>query len=133
MLDKKNKFQNLFIPLLPLSTMKKDVTKKPWGSFEEFTHNKKSTVKILTVKPKQRFSLQYHKNRKEFWKLLDNPAKITIGNNTLKAKKDDEFTIPKKTNHRIQALGKEVNVLEISFGTFNEKDIVRLEDDYGRI
>ena len=110
----------------------KKVVKKPWGKFEQFILNEISTVKILTIKPKQQFSLQSHKNRKEFWIFLDNPAKVTIGNKTLKTKKGDEMIIPKKTKHRIQAYNKPVRVLEISFGKFDEKDIVRTEDVYGR-
>lgn len=107
--------------------------KRPWGCFERFTFNELSTVKILTVKAGKRFSLQFHNNRKEFWKFLDNPAKITLGKKTFKAKKGDEFLINKKTNHRIEALGKDVRVLEVSFGKFDEKDIVRIKDDYGRL
>ena len=47
--------------------MKKYKEKRPWGGFEQFTINEKSTVKILTLLPRQKFSLQYHKKRKEFW------------------------------------------------------------------
>ena len=113
--------------------MKKINEKRPWGGFEQFTLNEISTVKILTIKPKQKFSLQYHNNRKEFWRFLDNPAKVTLGKKIFKVKKGDEIVIPKKTNHRIEAYSKTVRVLEISFGKFNEKDIVRLEDKYGRV
>ena len=113
--------------------MEKYKEKRPWGGFEQFTINELSTVKILTVKAGKRFSLQFHNDRKEFWKFLDNPAMITLGKKTFKVKKGDEFFIDKKTNHRIEALGKDVHVLEISFGKFDEKDIVRIEDDYGRL
>lgn len=112
--------------------MKKYSEKRPWGGFERFTLNKISTVKILTIKPRQKFSLQYHKHREEFWRFLDNSAKVTIGKRTFTAKKNREIFIPKKTLHRIEALSKPVNVLEISFGKFNEKDVVRVEDFYGR-
>lgn len=113
--------------------MKKYSEKRPWGNFERFTINEKSTVKILTIKPKQKFSLQYHKNRKEFWKFLDNPAKVTLGKKTIRVKKGDEIFVPAKTLHRIEAYYKPVRVLEIAFGEFDEKDIVRIEDAYGRI
>lgn len=113
--------------------MKTYKEKRPWGSFQTLTKEKKSTVKILTLKPKQRFSLQYHKHREEFWLLLDNPMKITIGKKTFRAKKGDTFFVKKKQLHRAQALKKQARILEISFGKFNEKDIVRLEDDYNRI
>ena len=113
--------------------MKKHKEIRPWGGFEQFTLNEISTVKILTIKKRKRFSLQHHKNRGEFWKFLDNPAIITIGKKNFRAKKGDEFKIPRKTNHRIQALNNDVHVLEISFGKFDEKDITRIEDDYGRV
>jgi len=113
--------------------MKKYTEKRPWGQFQQFTHNEKSTLKIITIKPKQRLSLQYHKNRKEFWKFLDNPAKVTIGKRTIKVKKNQEVIIPKKTAHRVQALNKPVSFLEIAFGNFDEKDNIRLKDDYGRV
>jgi len=113
--------------------MKKYVEKRPWGGFERFTLNEMSTVKILTIKPKQKLSLQYHNKRREFWKFLDNPAKLTIGKKTFRVKKGDEVIIPVKTNHRIEAYAKPVNVLEISFGKFDEKDIIRTKDVYGRV
>ena len=113
--------------------MKKYVKKRPWGGFERFTLNEISTVKILTIKPKQKLSLQYHNKRREFWKFLDNPAKLTIGKKTFRVKKGDEIFIPIKTNHRIEAYSKPVKVLEISLGKFDEKDIKRIEDKYGRI
>ena len=112
--------------------MKKRTEKRPWGNFKQFTLNEKSTVKILTINPKQKFSLQYHKNRKEFWRFLDNPAKVTIGKKTKRMKGGDEIIIPKKTLHRIEAYSKPVRVLEIAFGKFDEKDIKRIEDVYGR-
>ena len=106
---------------------------RPWGNFERFTLNEKTTVKILTIKPKQKLSLQYHHKRKEFWKFLDNPAKVTLGRKTIRVKKGDEIFIPAKTLHRIEAYSKPVRFLEIAYGTFDEKDEVRVEDAYGRI
>jgi hypothetical protein len=34
--------------------------------------------------------------------------------------------------HRVKAVGGQCIILEISYGRFNEDDIVRLEDDYRR-
>jgi len=112
--------------------MEKYSEKRPWGGFEQFTFNEISTVKILTIDPGQKFSLQYHKNREEFWRFLDNPAKVTIGDEVKELKGGDEVVIKPGMNHRIEALDKQVNVLEISFGEFDEGDIVRIEDSYGR-
>jgi mannose-6-phosphate isomerase len=108
------------------------ISKRPWGDFEQFTLNEKSTVKILTLKPGKRNSLQTHKNRDEFWFFLDNPVQVTLGKKTFKVKKGDSIFVPRKTPHRTKAPKKPARFLEISFGKFNEKDIKRLEDDYNR-
>lgn len=105
---------------------------RPWGNFVRFTHNKPSTVKILLVKKGEAFSLQYHNNRTEFWKIISGTPEITIGESLILAHRGDEFKIPPKTNHRIRAVDTDTEILEISFGEFDEKDIVRLEDKYGR-
>jgi len=106
--------------------------KRPWGKFEQFTLNEKTSLKILTINPKKRNSLQTHENRDELWHFLDNPAKVTVGNKTWKVKKGEKVFVPRKVKHRILGLSKPARFIEISFGKFNEKDIKRLEDDFGR-
>ena len=108
------------------------IDKRPWGGFERFTLNEKTTVKIITVLPKKRLSLQTHKNRNEFWYFLDNPAIVTLGNKKIRVKKGDTITIKKGQKHRVEGLTKPARFLEIAFGTFNESDIKRIEDDFGR-
>tara|TARA_Y100000034_G_scaffold128254_1_gene182530 strand:- start:905 stop:1243 length:339 start_codon:yes stop_codon:yes gene_type:complete len=108
------------------------IVKKPWGQEEHFTINKNSTIKILTVKPKQAISVQYHFKREEFWKILQGNCKIRKGNKTISGKPGDEFKFKRKEIHSIQALSKTVKFLEISTGKYDAKDIVRLEDKYGR-
>ncbi|MBT7660742.1 cupin domain-containing protein, partial [archaeon] len=82
--------------------MEKYEEKRPWGGFEQFTFNEISTVKILEISPGQKFSLQYHNKRKEFWRFLDNSAKVTIGGEVREMAGGDEVIIPPKTNHRIE-------------------------------
>lgn len=112
--------------------MKKKSEKRPWGNFRQFTLNEKSTVKILTINPHQSLSFQKHKNRNEFWVILDNPAKITLGKRIFKAKKEDEVLIRKGQVHSAEAYSKPSRILEISIGKFDEKDETRLKDKYGR-
>jgi len=106
--------------------------KRPWGNFKQFILNKKCTVKVLTLKPKQSLSLQLHKKRKELWFFFDK-ATVQIRKKKKEVKEGDIIKIPKKTPHRIIAGSKRVQVLEISSGTFSEKDEKRLEDKYGRV
>ena len=108
------------------------ISERPWGNFKQFTFNETSTVKIITVNPGEELSLQYHKSRSEFWKVLKGTPQVIIGEKKIEAKEGDEFFIPEEINHRITAGESEVEILEIAFGNFDEKDIVRLEDKYGR-
>lgn len=106
--------------------------KRPWGNFKQFALNKKCTVKILEVKPKQKLSLQKHKKRIEEWHFLtDGYAKIGM-TKPKKIKAGQTIKIPKQKPHRLLAKNKKVKVLEISYGEFDEKDEIRLEDKYGR-
>jgi mannose-1-phosphate guanylyltransferase/mannose-1-phosphate guanylyltransferase/mannose-6-phosphate isomerase len=106
---------------------------RPWGSFRQFTSNEISTVKILRVKAGQKLSLQYHKKREEFWVVLSGNPSITIGEETKIANPQDEFFITQESVHRIAAPTNDVEILEIAFGEFDEQDIVRIEDAYGRV
>lgn len=112
--------------------MKKYTEKRPWGKFERFCLNEKCTVKIISVEPEEELSWQYHKKRGEFWRLIEGQAKIMIDKMTKTGKKDDEFFIRKGAKHRIKTGKSSAKILEISWGKFDEKDIVRLEDKYGR-
>jgi mannose-6-phosphate isomerase-like protein (cupin superfamily) len=111
--------------------IKKDI--RPWGSFRQFTENEASTIKIIKVEAGKKLSLQYHDKRDEFWVVLSGDPVISIGETVKQATAGEEFFIPKKTNHRIEAPENKVQILEIAFGDFEENDIVRIEDDYGRI
>lgn len=106
---------------------------RPWGNFRQFTHNSPSTVKIVFVKKGEAFSLQYHNNRTEFWKILSGTPEVTIGESVVHAKKGDEFTIAPKINHRVSSIDTDTEFLEIAYGNFDESDIIRIEDKYGRI
>jgi mannose-6-phosphate isomerase-like protein (cupin superfamily) len=109
------------------------VVSKPWGKFEQFTLNEQSTVKILTVNPESRLSYQAHKNREEFWLCIEGEVIALIEDVVYKLKKDQQIYIPKGAKHRLIGTKKIGKVLEISFGFFDEEDIIRYEDDYGRI
>ena len=105
---------------------------RPWGWFRDFITNKPCTVKILFVKKGEAFSLQKHLRRDEFWRVLKGEPEITLGDKIIEAKPGDEFEVPRKTIHRIYSPNTDSEILEISRGKFDENDIIRLEDKYGR-
>ena len=106
---------------------------RPWGQFDQFTKNEQTTVKTVFVKKGEAFSLQYHNQRTELWKILSGTPEVTVGQSVVRAKKGDEFEIQPKMNHRVSSIDGDTEFLEISFGEFNEDDIVRIEDKYGRV
>lgn len=117
-------------PLLPLSNYQKE--ERPWGNFERFTLNESTTVKIVTVAPREAISLQTHEKRDEFWRILSGGGEITIGGTHAKAEPGQQFFSPRGGEHRVEAGPSGLSFLEIAFGDFNEHDITRLEDRYGR-
>ncbi len=113
--------------------MKPYIETRPWGKFEKFVENEKCTIKILYVNAHSKTSLQMHKNREEFWKILDGFALLELAEKVAYAYKDDIIQVPKNSKHRIITEEKPCVIMEISLGNFNENDIIRIEDDYDRL
>ncbi|MFI5260682.1 MAG: phosphomannose isomerase type II C-terminal cupin domain [Candidatus Paceibacteria bacterium] len=109
----------------------KDV--RPWGEYERYTLNEQSTVKIITVRAGQSISLQTHKNRDEFWRIIKGSGIVRVGDTDHEAHESDTFFIPKHSKHRAQGGSEDLVFLEIAFGDFDENDIERIEDKYGRV
>jgi mannose-6-phosphate isomerase len=106
---------------------------RPWGRFEKFHENKSCTIKLIYVNANSRLSLQYHKKRSEFWKVIKGTAVVEIDKKTIVLKEGEAITIPRQAKHRVLALESDCIILEIAYGRFDENDIVRLEDDYQRV
>jgi mannose-6-phosphate isomerase len=77
-----------------------------------------------------------HKTRDEFWKVMLGRPIILLGSakniKKFSAKKGDEFFIPKNTAHQALAPKGKVLLMAISYGRFNPRDKVRIDDKYGR-
>lgn len=106
---------------------------RPWGRFDQFSHNETTTVKVITVEPGCRLSLQRHALRSEYWIVLDGPVDVTVGPDTWAAQAGDRIWVEVGEVHRLGNSGSApVRVLELAYGEFDEDDIERLEDDYSR-
>ena len=108
-----------------------EAMKKPWGGYERFIHNRKSTVKILTVKKGSTLSLQSHRNRDEIWIPLDSGLRVEIDGKVSEPKPEEIIFIPRGAKHRLSSI-RDARMLEISLGDFHERDIIRYQDKYGR-
>jgi mannose-6-phosphate isomerase len=105
---------------------------RPWGSWRRFAFNESCTVKIITVAAGGILSLQRHAGRDELWHILDDGLRLEIDGVVHTPKPGDEFMIMRGSTHRLSSLGPSGRVLEVGFGDFDEDDIERLDDAYGR-
>jgi mannose-6-phosphate isomerase-like protein (cupin superfamily) len=119
------------LPHENLKAMQK-VVRRPWGRFTVIgSWPSKITVKILTINPHSRLSLQKHKLRDEEWLCVRGVAEVQVDSRTFSLKAGEKAFIPRAHLHRVGSdVGAEI--LEVAYGTFKEDDIVRTEDDYGR-
>ena len=105
---------------------------RPWGTFRQLTHNSLSTVKIHRIKPGAKTSLQSHAKRSEFWHFESGSGTIVMGDKEYQVGPGDEYTVPVGVKHRWMAGHDGLVLLEVAIGDFDEEDITRYEDDYGR-
>jgi mannose-6-phosphate isomerase-like protein (cupin superfamily) len=56
---------------------------------------------------------------------------VTLGSSTIILNKGEGITIPVCAIHRIKGI-EDSTILEIALGEFDETDIIRLADDFGR-
>jgi cytidyltransferase-like protein len=124
------------------SWMVKDAVKgiarsvRPWGEFYGWDSGDSWYVKTLVVHPGKRLSLQYHHKRSEHWVLVEGEATaITkLGDKLVETPLvvGEAFIVRQGTPHRLMSQ-KGGRLVEIAIGSaFDEADIVRLDDDFGR-
>ncbi len=108
---------------------------RPWGSYTVLEEGPGYKVKRVTVHPGGRLSLQLHHKRSEHWVVIAGSARVTRGDERLDLRVGESTAIPIETPHRLENLGTEVlHIIEVQNGPYlGEDDIVRFQDDYGRL
>lgn len=111
--------------------------KRPWGHFTPLGSGQNWNLKTIVVDPGGRLSLQYHLHRTEIWILVEGEATATLGESVetlvrIELEVCGLLHIPLGYIHRLES-SKGATIVEVAFGTFDENDIQRLEDDYGRV
>ena len=108
-----------------------NIESRPWGSFSTYAENAQATIKTIEVQKGEALSLQYHRDREEIWFFVSGIAQVTLGDETRLENAGSIIHIPRETIHRIETVS-DVKLVEVSLGEFDENDIVRLSDRYGR-
>lgn len=111
-------------------------TIRPWGEYYGWDNGETWNLKTIYVKPEKRLSLQYHHHREEWWLLVEGDAAATVveggKQKTVQLKRGEVFRVKKGQVHRLSSK-KGGCVVEVAYGAFDEDDIVRVEDDFGRV
>jgi mannose-1-phosphate guanylyltransferase/mannose-6-phosphate isomerase len=108
---------------------------RPWGSYETLALGPRFQVKRIIVNPGGVLSLQLHYHRAEHWVVVSGTARVNIHGEERVLKEDESTYIPLGIRHRLENPGRiPLEIIEIQTGGYvGEDDIVRFEDNYGRI
>lgn len=109
---------------------------RPWGSFEVLSSGPGFQVKRLTVKPLKRLSLQWHRHRDEQWVVARGTARVNVDGVEHTMGRGQSMSVPRTVTHRIENISSvdPLEIIEVQTGDYlGEDDIVRLEDDFGRV
>lgn len=113
---------------------KEKVVQKPWGHMQTYRAEKNWWLKTLTVMPGHRMSLQSHEKRDELWVVVEGQMKGHVGDRTFQATPFEVVLVKKGEKHRVTNTGEvPLTLVEVACGPAFEDDIVRYEDDYGRV
>jgi len=107
---------------------------RPWGWYDSIDSGVNHQVKILCVNIGSRLSLQKHSHRAEHWVVIQGKAKVTRDEETMVLVENQSTFIPIGAKHSLENIGKELLwIIEVQTGSsFEEEDIVRFKDMYGR-
>ena len=114
----------------------REFDERPWGNFTVLDDNAPDhKVKRLVVHPGKRLSYQRHAKRAEHWFIVSGNARVTLDGAVIDLQPGEAIDIPQGSAHRIANEGRtDLVFVEVQHGTyFGEDDIVRLEDDFGRL
>lgn len=118
------------------------IAERPWGAWKVVHQEHAGTVKVLTVNPGAMLSLQSHEHRDEFWvPLVSGLIAYTRGATPYSSSQAGKmlrayevFRVDRNYLHRlINPTEMHISLVEIINGKYDENDITRYHDSYGRL
>lgn len=109
---------------------------RPWGNYTVLDEGADFKVKRIEVLPGKRLSYQKHAHRAEHWFVVQGAARVTLNDEIYNVETGADIDIAVGDKHRVEnPHDRETLVfIEIQRGDYlGEDDIVRFEDDFGRI
>ena len=118
------------------SVLDHEIYERPWGFYKTTVLNDNMRSKVISVKPASQLSLQMHEKREEHWIIVKGSGQARIGDSIVDVRPGTYLFIPKGTKHRLANTSRDETLIitEVQMGTyFGEDDIIRFEDDFGRV
>ncbi|WP_338719466.1 mannose-1-phosphate guanylyltransferase/mannose-6-phosphate isomerase [Devosia sp. XK-2] len=108
---------------------------RPWGGYSSVLNGDRFQVKRLFVKPGKKLSLQKHHHRAEHWVVVRGTAEVTVDGSISVLTENQSIYLPQGCVHRLANPGKiELELIEVQTGSYlGEDDIIRIEDEFGRL
>ncbi|MDB3933996.1 mannose-1-phosphate guanylyltransferase/mannose-6-phosphate isomerase [Luminiphilus sp.] len=108
---------------------------RPWGKYDSIDVGERYQAKRITVTSGAKLSVQMHHHRSEHWVVVSGTARVRNGDKTFLLSENESTYIPVGVIHSLENPGKvDLELIEIQTGTYlGEDDIVRFEDNYGRV
>tara|TARA_B100000780_G_scaffold205962_1_gene146417 strand:- start:8951 stop:10351 length:1401 start_codon:yes stop_codon:yes gene_type:complete len=108
---------------------------RPWGKYDSLNAEEGYQVKLITVNPGAKLSLQKHHHRSEHWIVVAGSAEVTRDGEIFPLLVNESTYIPLGSIHSLRNPGKiPLKLIEVQSGGYlGEDDIVRFEDIYGRL
>ena len=108
---------------------------RPWGTYTVLEEGDRFKIKRIVVKPGASLSLQMHHHRSEHWVVVSGIAKVVRDEEEYFVKVNESTFISAGKKHRVQNPGTlDLVMIEVQSGDYlGEDDIVRFQDDYGRV
>lgn len=113
----------------------REFDRRPWGTYEVLDEGELFKVKRIEVLSGKRLSYQKHAKRAEHWFVVAGEAKVTLDDREIVVPAGKSIDIPVGAAHRVENVSAETLVfIEVQRGGYlGEDDIVRLQDDFGRV
>jgi mannose-1-phosphate guanylyltransferase len=108
---------------------------RPWGTYTILGEGSGFKIKRVEVKPQARLSLQMHHHRSEHWIVVSGTAVVQNGGQETLLHTNQSTYIPAGHHHRLHNPGViDLVMIEVQSGEYLcEDDIVRFDDQYGRV
>lgn len=110
------------------------IYERPWGTYKTLELGNGFQVKIITVNPGGKLSLQKHAKRSEHWIVVQGALNITVNSDIKSYNIGEHLYIPIEALHRMENITNQpAAIIEVQVGSYlGEDDIVRVDDVYGR-